>query len=56
MAPTLTAKLEYIFQTEKSGDFEHTGKVRGFYLKYWKSKEILASFYFYSFSILMEVY
>ena len=31
-----------IFQSrEKSGDFEHIGKVREFYPKYWKSDGIL---------------
>ena len=37
---------------EKSGNFEHTGKVREFYPKYWKSEEILASF----FSLIFKLY
>ena len=31
---------------EKSENFEHTGKVKEFYPRYWKREGILASFYF----------
>ena len=64
MVPTWTGKtrkpgkMGKLFPVrEKSGNFEQTGKVREFYPKYWKSEEILASFYFYFFSdFLIEVY
>ena len=37
---------------EKSGNFtQNTGKMREFYPKYWKSEDILASFYIYFFSL-----
>ena len=53
-----TWKNEKILQgKEKSGNFEQTGKMREFYPKYWKSEEILASFYFYRFpDFLIKVY
>ena len=61
MVPTRTGKpgkMRKLFPIEeKSGNFEQTGKVREFYLKYWKNEEILASFSFYFFStLLIEVY
>ena len=46
MVPTLTGKpgkMESIFQL---GNFEHTGKVREFYTKYWKSQRISDNSYF----------
>ena len=49
MVPTSTWKLgkwEYIFQPGKSRNFEHTGKVREYYPKYWKREGILPIFIF----------
>ena len=53
MVPTWTRKLENLEKVgklfpvrEKPGNFEQTGKVREFYLKYWKREGILAIFLF----------
>ena len=54
-----SGKSEGFFnRLEKSGNFtQNTGKIREIYAKYWKSEEILASFYSYLFSdFLIEVY
>ena len=41
---------------EKSGNFaQNSGKMRGIYPKYWKSEEILASFYCFSLTFLVEL-
>ena len=32
---------------KRSGNFEHTGKVLEFYIKYWKIQEILGNLYFF---------
>ena len=39
-------KGEHFPVREKSGNLEHTGKIMEFYLKYWESEGILASFSF----------
>ena len=71
MAPTWTGKpgkwqnnfqsgksLGILNRLEKSGIFtQNTGKMRKIYPKYWKSEEILVSFYLYFFfDFLIEVY
>ena len=64
MVPTWTrktgkpGKIRKLFPvSEKSGNFEHTGKVGEFYPKYWENEEILTSFYFhFFFDFLIEVY
>ena len=51
-------KSENFEQTGKSGNFtQNTGTMKEFYPKYWKSEDIVASFYFYFYSdFLIEVY
>ena len=71
MVPTLTGKPgkmgkhfpvrekseNCVNRLEKSGNFtQNIGKLGEFYVKYWKSEDILASFYIYCFSdSLVEV-